>query len=162
QILKKNLSHWVGNATQVIHLDFHTGLGKKATYKLLTKESTESETAQWLIDKFGSNLVETKDRRNTGYLIRGGLGTWCQATLSQCQYYFVTAEFGTYPLLQVLEALRQENYAHFWTPSDESFYQNAKKRLLEVFAPIDQHWRNAVVSKGLALVKKAISICPKD
>ena len=35
QALASNLSQWIGNASEVVHIDFHTGLGRWGTYKLL-------------------------------------------------------------------------------------------------------------------------------
>ena len=32
EVLAENLSQWIGNTSEVLHLDFHTGLGKWGTY----------------------------------------------------------------------------------------------------------------------------------
>jgi len=161
QILETNLPRWVGNATDILHIDFHTGLGQKATYKLFVYESTESERVQWLVENFGADVVETNSWRPGGsaYITRGTLGSWCKAKFPQCNYDFLTAEFGTYNMLRVLEALRAENRAYWWGQQDQPSSRWAKKRLLEVFAPTDRVWRETVVSQGLDLVQRAIETC---
>lgn len=156
QILQANLPQWIGDATDVLHLDFHTGLGKKATYQLFIDDSPDSESAQWLTEKFGADVVRPYEPGGNAYKIRGGLGTWCQAMFPQCNYKFLTAEFGTYPVIQVVEALRAENRAHFFTPPNHPAQEWTRQRLVEVFAPVDEAWRQAVVSQGLDLVSKAI------
>ncbi|BAY90978.1 MULTISPECIES: DUF2817 domain-containing protein [unclassified Tolypothrix] len=157
QILDNNFARWMGNATDVVHIDLHTGLGKKATYKLFIDYSPESESTQWLIAKFGANYVEPYLARKVAYKFRGGLGNWCQAKVSQCNYRYLTAEFGTYSVIQVVEALRAENRAHFFSPANHPSKESTSQRLMEVFVPADRGWRNAVVSQGLDLVDRAIA-----
>ena len=43
-ILSHNLPEWIGNASEVIHIDFHTGLGRSGSYKLLPSPSTTTES----------------------------------------------------------------------------------------------------------------------
>ena len=162
QILDAHLSEWVGNATDVVHIDLHTGLGRKATYKLLIQESDNSKRVQWLKEKFGADVVENLEHLNpkaTAYPIRGGLGKWCQAKFPECNYNFLTAEFGTYPILRGIKVTRAENQAHFWgQPKDPSCVW-ARQQLMEFSAPADPAWRSSVVSQGLDLVQRAIDVC---
>lgn len=158
QILDANLPQWLGNATDVIHIDFHSGLGKRGTYTLFIDYPPDSQSTQWLTKKFGNDVVEAYQARKVTYIFRGGLGSWCKAKLPQCNYRFLTAEFGTYPVISVVEALRAENRAHFFSPPNHPIKDWTRQRLMEVFVPADQGWRNAVVSQGLDLVERAIAI----
>ncbi|MCC5635579.1 M14 family metallopeptidase [Nostoc sp. CHAB 5844] len=159
EILAANLPRWIGDAKNVLHIDLHTGLGKKATYKLFINDPPDSASAQWLIEKFGADVVEPYQPERKIYKIRGGLGNWCQVMFPQCDYKFLTAEFGTYPVIQVVEALRAENRAYFYSPPEHPSRQWTRQRLEEVFAPADIAWRHAVVFKGLDLIEKAIEVC---
>jgi Protein of unknown function (DUF2817) len=161
RILEANLPLWIGNATDVIHLDFHTGLGQKATYKLYLEEPIYSKRYEWLAEKFGTDVVEAQASipGSSNYSMRGSLGKWCKAKFPHCNYNFLIAEFGTYNLLRVVEALRAENRAHWWGKQDDSYFERAKQRLVEVFAPAEASWREVVVSQGISLVQKAIEVC---
>ncbi|MBW4615472.1 MAG: M14 family metallopeptidase [Desmonostoc vinosum HA7617-LM4] len=159
QILAANLPQWLGNATDVLHIDFHTGLGKKATYKLFIDDLPNFESTEWLINIFGADAIETYKPGGTAYKIRGGLGTWCKTMFPQCNYKFLTAEFGTYPIIKVVEALRAENRAHFHSPPNDSSKEWTRQRLEEIFVPADRNWRHTVVSQGLDLVEQAIEVC---
>ncbi|WP_017654613.1 DUF2817 domain-containing protein [Fortiea contorta] len=156
EILQANLTRWIGEATNVVHIDFHTGLGKKATYQLFIDDPPDSAATQWLRENFGHQIVTPDKLKGNAYKIRGGLGSWCQAMFPQCNYHFLTAEFGTYPVLQVVEALRAENRAHFFAPPHHPSPEWTRQRLVEVFVPADLAWREAVVSQGLDLVARAI------
>lgn len=153
-ILATHLPRWIGNADHVLHLDLHTGLGQRGTYKLLLGQSTLPERVQWLTQQFGADVVEISQPGGTSYRTRGSLGAWCRGTFSHCRYDFALAEFGTYPILSVLEALRAENRVHCWGKPDSAVWERSKRRLVEVFAPADRRWRETVVARGVELLDK--------
>jgi len=158
QILDAHLREWIGNAQDVVHLDLHTGLGRKGTYKLLIEESEKSQRTQWLKQKFGPDVLEILNPKGTAYYVRGSLGKWCQSKLPQCNYIFLTAEFGTYSIWRGIKVLRAENCAYFWSQNRQA-YNWTIEELMEFAAPQDRAWRSSVVSQGLDLVKRAIDVC---
>jgi Protein of unknown function (DUF2817) len=157
-ILAANLPRWIGNAHRVLHLDLHTGLGQRGTYKLLLGQSTPPERVQWFTQQFGADVVEISQPSGTSYRTRGSLGAWCRAKFSHYRYDFALAEFGTYPMLTVLEALRAENRAHWWAKPDSMVWERSKRRLVEAFAPADRSWRETVMVRGLELIDRAIDL----
>ena len=72
------------------------------------------------------------------------------------RFRFAVAEFGTYPVIRVLGALRAENRAHFYCRPDEPAYRRAKEELLECFCPRSRRWREMVVERGVRLIELAI------
>ncbi len=134
KILAENLSKWIGNTSEVLHLDFHTGLGKWGTYRLLMDASAQTKSYTRLTERFGADTVDISSTEGVSYQIRGGLETWCQNLLPECRYDLLTAEFGTYPAIRVLQALRAENRAHHWGNSQRN-YDWTKNQLVECFAP---------------------------
>tara|TARA_Y100000589_G_scaffold321426_1_gene352786 strand:- start:339 stop:1016 length:678 start_codon:yes stop_codon:yes gene_type:complete len=157
-ILKENLPRWVGSCTDVLHIDFHTGLGKFGTYKLLVDHEWDSERAKWLGEQFGETFVEPWEPKDgVSYAIRGGLGTWCKSQLPEVTYDVLVAEFGTVNIIKVLEALRAENRAHFWCAQDDPRRIKAKEQLKEVFCPTSPKWRDQVVAQGLDIIQSAMN-----
>ncbi len=152
QILSANLPRWIGNASEIIHVDFHTGLGRWGTYKLLVDEQKESTNK--LARQFGAEAVQISSPEGVAYKVRGGLGTWCQALFPHCHYDALTAEFGTYSSIQIVKALRAENRAYWWAKPDQS-REWTKQQLLEMFAPAHKPWREQSVAKGLEVCKQA-------
>ncbi len=61
-------------------------------------------------------------------------------------------------MISVVEALRAENRAHFFSPPNHPSRDWTRQRLIEVFAPADKGWRDVVVSQGLDLVERAIAV----
>jgi Protein of unknown function (DUF2817) len=154
RILSEHLSSWIGSASEVIHIDIHTGLGQWGTYKLLFDGLATSESFPRLAQQFGVEKIEAFSPGGTAYQSRGGLGVWCQALIPQCRYDFLTAEFGTYSVIQVFKALRSENRAYWWARPGIN-YQWTKQQLVEMFSPINQKWREKCIIEGIEICKRA-------
>jgi hypothetical protein len=157
-LLEAEMPRWIGSTEQIIHLDFHTGLGTWGNLALLLEETVTPERYRWLADRFGEACVEWWGE-GIAYPTRGGLGTWCQSTFADRTYDFLCAEFGTYSGSRVLAALRAENQAHHWGEPDSPSTRRAKSRLLEAFAPADPAWRSSTLAQGLKLVRRAFEVC---
>jgi hypothetical protein len=157
-VLWDRLPVWVKDAELVLHLDYHTGLGGYADYRLLTKDEKGSARQRWQATHFGEGNVESLGGEIAAP-VRGALPTFFRDRLSGKQYHGLTAEFGTYSPLRVLGALRAENRAHFFDTRDSRSYRWAKQQLLEAFCPADRAWREAVVAKGVALIEQAAKVC---
>jgi Protein of unknown function (DUF2817) len=155
KILAAHFRSWLGAAQQVIHLDLHSGLGKWGTYQLFAELTKDSPRYQWLSDRFGDLL--TLDADDRVYQPRGTLGRWCQAEFTDRRYDFLLAEFGTYPMLRVLKALRAENRAYWWGTAEDRSHHWAKSELLEVFVPKSQQWQEIVLDRGVNLCLTGIN-----
>jgi len=157
RIVGTALPRWIGNARLVLHLDLHTGLGPLATCKLLTDYQL-SDDQRRLSRSLGNGglVVEPQESSSGFYHSRGGLGGWCRAKFRNRQYLLLVAEFGTYPALTVLSALRRENQAHHACQPGDPRFKRAKTALREVFCPASPAWRDTCVTQGLALIQSAV------
>jgi hypothetical protein len=156
RILAEELPRWIGAAARIVHVDFHSGLGRWATYKLLVDVGLDPRHFEWSRANFGSRVVHSDPARSIAYQTRGDLAAWCRAMFPDRTYDLLCAEFGTYPPLSVLAALRAENQAHFWGQPDDPATRWTKRRLLETFVPASPAWRTRVVSQGVELVRRAL------
>ena len=167
KILTAHFRSWLGAAQQVIHLDLHSGLGKWGTYQLFTELNRDAVRYQWLSEHFGDNASRwgnrllTVDADDLVYQPHGTFGRWCQAEFTDLAYDFLLAEFGTYPMLRVLKALRAENRAHWWGKVADKSYQRTKQELLEVFVPSSPQWRKITLDRGLDLCLRGINALVK-
>jgi hypothetical protein len=166
RFLAEKLPEWTQNATQILHLDFHSGLGKHAEYKLLIADALGTDRERWVSRQFGEAIVEPCNGRDpeaaakkTAYSARGAMATYFRDCLADKQYHCLTAEFGTYSRIRVLGALRAENRAHFYDRRGSNSYRWTKRVLLEAFCPAARSWRNEVIAKGLALIKQVTEVC---
>jgi hypothetical protein len=152
-----------------MHIDFHTGLGRWAEYKLLLVEAMKGRKAQ-LAEVFGADKVESASTGATpsgrgmpAYEARGDWITWCCREFLRDRHYMgICAEFGTCRVIPVLAALRAENQAHHWGEPHSPSTVRAKARLKEVFVPDDPAWRSATLAQGVEIVQRAIEFVSKQ
>ncbi len=155
KILSDNLDRWLGLSQKVIHLDFHTGLGAWATYKLLFDHPLSDNQYAWLKSYFGTVSVEAISDEQSGW--KGGLGHFCKTYAKDRDYICALAEFGTYKGLQVLAGLRAENQSYFWGNSNSSRTEYTRQRLVELFCPKSASWRKDSIRQAITLVDQAIN-----
>lgn len=155
-ILRHNLPRWLSGSREVIHLDFHTGLGSSGTCKLMIDYSLSDRQRQRLTDWHGPDSFADLDGDEIDYSARGGLGQWCVASGIAPDYLFACAEFGTYGPVQVLAGLRAENQAHHWGQPASGETLRAKRRLRELFCPASPVWRSRVLEQGYRLVDRSL------
>lgn len=154
QLLDRLLPTLFEAAREVVHLDFHTGLGRWANWELLLSDQEPAENTEWWRTCFGAAKV--KEPRSTGrpYEIRGGFGSWLRAQFPNCRYRFATAEFGTYSPMRVIHALTNELRWHAQLGHSKPNHW-ARQQLTEAFAPRDIRWRATTLAAGLSLVERA-------
>ena len=76
--------------------------------------------------------------------------------MSDRLFRFATIEFGTFGLVRILGALRNENRV-FQHAENRADYEWVTDELRECFCPASEQWRNTVVGSGLDTVERCIS-----
>jgi len=156
QIVQTYMRSWIGEPSFVVHLDYHTGLGKWGAYKLLVDDTLNSLQQRWLTQTVGADFLEVNDEGGLAYRSRGGFGRWCSAQQFARDYLFAYAEFGTYNSLRVLAGLRAENRAYHWGQSTDESTARTKEHLRELFCPASSRWRSRALGKGVTLIDKVV------
>jgi hypothetical protein len=159
QILREHAPSWIGKPERVLHLDFHTGLGKWGTYALCVDLPVEHPRVAGLAREFGAEFVQGFDTDGVLYAIRGGLGRWLEQLFPTAQYDTLLAEFGTYSSLRVLQAMRFENRVHQHASDQPALVARGRAQLREVFSPASHAWRALVVKRGVQVVEQALASC---
>ncbi len=132
-------------------IDVHTGLGSRCQESLVHKvRATDSARLSKMLGKSLQQDFVKESGGNTEF--RGGHNHLYKQVLPHVEIDFVTQEFGTYPNLFVLQALRDENrYHHYY---DKQPNHETKRRLKEAFSPAHLEWSHSVVDNGTALFNK--------
>jgi hypothetical protein len=157
QLLRQHLPRWLAGSRSVVHLDFHTGLGRRRSCKLIVDYSLSERQRDHLTDWFGAGSFQAANASGSSYEARGGLGRWCVSRHLAPEYLFAVAEFGTYSSIRVLAGLRAENQAHHWGDRSAPMTLRAKERLKELFCPADSGWRSRMLEHSVRLVHRALT-----
>ena len=149
------LSKALSSAEYVFVIDVHTGLGRKGQESLFHKiVSTDTSKLSRKLDK----QLE-RDYASSGVAAYGFNGAYSEAYAQFSGSFsadFVTQEFGTYPNLYVLHALRDENRFHHL--GDRSKNSPSKQQLKEAFNPDHSLWQNKVVRDGVTLFERSAKV----
>ncbi|WP_169976893.1 M14 family metallopeptidase [Tautonia rosea] len=158
RILENHLPALIEPARRVIHLDVHTGLGPWNTETLLIHAPRSSPTCRRFVETFGTDRLSPMDADGVAYQTRGSLGDWCahRFGVGRCTYDYACAEFGTYPAITVLSALRAENQAFHFADHNSPARRQAVARLREAFIPADPSWQRRALEAGRDLMERAI------
>jgi hypothetical protein len=152
RLLLEHLPGWLDGAEKIVHIDFHTGLGKSGTYKLLVDAQPGSKSHIRLHERYGEEIQPWDAGHGVAYKISGGLPE------AVCRLFgekadVLTCEFGTVAALKVIDALREENQqAHFG--GDKS---RAKRKLLAAFRPDSRRWEQDILSGGHRVIQQALT-----
>ncbi len=153
KFLRASLPDVIGEAIEVVHLDFHTGLGRWGECELLLSEEESAEEIEWWTNRYDGESV-VASHSPTRYNVRGGFGPWLQTLLPDCHYHFATAEYGTYGPTRMLRALSDECR---WTNAIPQLPPDhwSRSRLAEAFIPTSSRWRLRCLEHGNRLVARA-------
>lgn len=157
RLLTPHWKSWLGESRRVIHLDVHTGLGRWGELTLLSAADLETPWQQQANQALGGTGFEQEREKAGAFSARGDFGLWCAQQAGEIDFAYFCAEFGTYPAIRVLKALRAENQAHHWGEPGASGYQKAKQAAAEAFCPASLAWRKLTVERGDVLCDAAIS-----
>jgi len=145
------------NAAEIVHLDFHTGLGEWADGELLVSRAEGLDNCEWWHRQFGPETVTQVKTFTSSYEIRGGFGPWLRALFPTTEYRFATAEFGTYSAMRVIGALADELRWHLELGEHTNGHAS-RHHLAETFVPRSRSWRTKTLTTGLAWVRQAANI----
>ncbi|MEN8132042.1 MAG: DUF2817 domain-containing protein [Pseudomonadota bacterium] len=148
------LSDHLGTARQILVIDVHTGLGRWAQETLFLEGSSPAKDSQWLSQSLGKPLVGVQQGPTLGYEIRGGMSNLFGDLFKHAHGTYITQEFGTYPALKVIHALREENRWQFFGQGHPQ--HPVKQRLKRTMCPDSERWRRRILDQGIALVENAI------
>jgi hypothetical protein len=83
RIVQENCDAWIAASQQIVHVDFHTGLGPFGTYKLLLTGSSDPEHYTWYTETFGAERLEQLAQPDgTAYRASGVQGQWLRVTFA--------------------------------------------------------------------------------
>ena len=157
QLLADHFPQWIDGIDEVVHLDFHTGLGRNGSWKLLLDYAPTSDQIERLDSWFGPASYEVNDPSGTAYDACGGFGRWCVSNAKSVDYLFACAEFGTFGPVSVLAGLRRENQLHHWGAERPELVRSARQRLAELFCPASPVWRRKVIDDSIQLVELSVN-----
>lgn len=142
-VLREILSEELAPASDVRVIDLHTGLGPFGEGELISSDPPGSAALRRAQSLLGGEVTSILGDDSVSASLTGEwlacLPDWTTATVTA-----VALEFGTFDLLEILEALRADHW--LWRHGDPLSAEGEEiaARLKQVFAPDDPEWCNLI------------------
>ena len=153
--IERNLARWLGDCPHVLHLDLHSGLGERGSYKLLIDYALADKQRQRL--PRGSVLALWKRTRRAQASSKSAMppvaasanGAWqrsasaaiCLPTLSSARTTFCAPSPGCARKIRRISGRKRDAQT-----------RRAKLRLKELLCPASPAWREMVLRRGVELI----------
>ncbi|AXU20307.1 DUF2817 domain-containing protein [Novosphingobium sp. THN1] len=140
------------NASQVIAIDIHTGLGPRGVGEVICVTSE----AEYLMAKaiFGEDVTWTGGGEAVSAQVGGSLAHAAHHEIGSEKLVMVALEFGTYPIPETLEALRAETWLVARGNLKGEQADSLKKALKDAFYIDEPDWQMAVTDRFLGLFRR--------
>lgn len=141
---------YLSNATDIGHIDFHTGLGPYGHGELIVPAKPGDPMLKRARLWWGDQAKSPFDGTSAAGKITGFMNGALDILKPNARVVSAALEFGTYEPDIVLEALAFDNYvsARPLRPGNLKEYWRAKDMMQKAFCPPDREWKQKVVERG--------------
>jgi hypothetical protein len=160
-ILEKIIATELANTKGVVVIDYHTGLGPPSHGELISTSPPGSPAYELAVSIFGQQVKSTKtanlpvdcQRKSLAPDIVGSI----DALFNKDTLTYVALEFGTVMPLEVLEALRADNWFHHYGKDRPELQQQIATDMRKAFYPDTEEWRQSVLHRSAEVLTRALT-----
>lgn len=144
------------DVNRVLHIDFHTGLGKFGEDSLIVSDGGD---VAGLTAVFGQR-IEASSTDGVSYLNRGGFPGGLAGRWENISWVGITQEFGTFSEYRMLKWMIRENQMTHWSGLDQlsCFRDVDRVKFMLGFNPDELEWKSAVLWRGSTLFEQGLEM----
>ena len=159
ETLREIISSELTGAKNVAVVDYHTGLGQPGRGELISLEEPASEGYRRAMLLYGTEVKSTKPTENQLDRTEGAVAADVHGSIDALFHgehtlTYVALEFGTVNVLDVLEALRADNWCYQQRNRDPLLAKTIGRDMRAVFYPDSEDWRQAVLHRSAQVLTK--------
>ena len=156
--IRSLVPRYLANAKRVVVVDLHTGLGEYGCAEVILNVRDDSPEYQRAVTIWGPELTRTTVKGDSvSPHLDASLKLALPRMLPGVEVTAVSLEFGTVPVLEVLKALRADNWLHHHGGSHHPRAEELKTCLLRAFHPGTRDWEESVWEKGRDAIERALA-----
>lgn len=154
QLVEGKLAEWRLDQRQTLVLDLHTGLGPFGHGELVCDHPADSPAShkarQWF-----QRLVSLPETGDSCSIPLTGLMDYLWHDAMRADGMYLTLEYGTYPVMRMLEVLRHDHWLYAQGAPDFSteLAQSVRTDLGEFFNPRSALWRECVLLRARQVIR---------
>ncbi len=147
----------LAGAAIAVLFDIHTGIGAHGE-RVAFCQTTDADPRKRAAERFFREPVRTPARSSTGARARRGLMLPYLDSLALAPFVLpIGVEFGTYPLIETVEAIRAENWLFHHGERGSAAGHRILGALRAAFSPTDADWEAAVVGKSAEMFRNILA-----
>jgi hypothetical protein len=147
QLLTKSVRH-------VAVIDLHTGLGP-AGYGEPICPGTDLVEYFRVLKWFGPEVTSTVKGDSASASVTGSLADSVRACAGSICSTYIAIEYGTIPVMEVLTALRADNWLHAHSNQSDLRWAAIKKGIRDAFYVDESWWKAAVYGRSVDMILRA-------
>lgn len=147
---------YLSRAEQVLWVDYHTGLGDLGACELITGYPKTDPAFQFGREVWGEAVKSTESGDSLSTKLNGLIDQGLRPLFAdRTRFFFVSAEYGTYPIMRMLRSMRSDNWLHHYANNGHPLWPSIKAEVLESFRPNQAIWRQRVLKAAEAHLGQA-------
>lgn len=146
------------NAAEAEHLaltDIHTGLGPNGYGELIFvgDPSTIDRAKDW----YDNEVTNPQDGTSTSAPVEGTIDAGFTEPTPNAQHTCIAIEYGTLPIMEVLDALRADNWLYIHGDVNSDLGKKIKKQIRDAFYCDNDEWKGKIWERGHSVISKALA-----
>ena len=156
QMLRGVLARHAGHARRVAWIDLHTGLGPNGVGERIWAGGNDAAGVARARRWWGEQVTSIYDGSSTSALLTGLMWSAIDDAAPQAEYTGIALEYGTEPILEILDALRGDHWLARHPEAPPALAAEIKARLRRAFYTDTDAWKGQIVSQARQALHQAV------
>ncbi len=160
QTLRGVLRQHGGQASRIGWIDIHTGLGPNGHGERIYAGKDDATALARARDWWGAAgatpVTSIYDGSSTSALLTGLMWTAVYDECPQAEYTGIAMEYGTVPVLDVMQALRAEHWLHQHPEAPAVLAAQIKQQMMDAFYTDTDGWKGQIISQARQSLFQAV------
>lgn len=148
-------------AARIAWIDVHTGLGPSGVGERIYAGRDDAvavaRARAWWDGGGRTPITSIYDGSSTSAVLTGMMFSAAYEECPQAEYTGMALEYGTQPMLEVLEALRGDHWLHAHPDAPPALAAAIKQRMLEAFYTDTDTWREQILAQARESLGQAVA-----
>jgi len=137
-------------------VDLHTGLGPRGLGEPIFAGRDDPEALARARAWWGPSVTSVHEGTSSSSMLTGTMAFAAYEECPQAEFTGITLEFGTVPILEVIDALRADQWLELHPEAPPEMRAQIKQRLREAFHPADEAWQAQVLEQAVEAAAQAV------
>jgi hypothetical protein len=138
-------------------IDLHTGLGDSGVGERIFAGRDDAATLARARAWWGDMVTSIYDGSSSSPLLSGLMWMAAYDECPQAEFTAIALEYGTVPVMQVLQALRADQWLENHPEVNDERARAIKQAMFEAFFTDTAAWKQAIVEQGLLCARQAVA-----